>query len=56
MARGGFDLCICTDGDADRVGIIDETGRFINQLEVYALLMDYLLGTRGARRARWCAP
>jgi phosphomannomutase len=49
MSKGGFDLCICTDGDADRVGIIDETGRFINQLEVYALLMDYLLGVRGLR-------
>ena len=46
MAKGDYDLCIATDGDADRVGIIDETGRFVNQLEVYALLMDYLLGTR----------
>jgi phosphomannomutase len=46
MKKGGHDLAICTDGDADRVGIIDETGRFINQLEVYALLMDYLLGVR----------
>src|SRR5207245_34388 len=43
---GGQDLCICTDGDADRVGIIDETGRFINQLEVYALLMLYLFDVR----------
>ncbi|MFN2464630.1 MAG: phosphoglucomutase/phosphomannomutase family protein, partial [Candidatus Dormibacteria bacterium] len=47
MKQGRHDLCICTDGDADRVGIIDENGRFVNQLEVYALLMDYLLGTRG---------
>ncbi|MFN2466260.1 MAG: phosphoglucomutase/phosphomannomutase family protein [Candidatus Dormibacteria bacterium] len=47
MKQGGHDLAICTDGDADRVGIIDESGRFINQLEVYALLMDYLLGVRG---------
>ena len=47
MAKGGHDLCICTDGDADRVCIIDENGRFVNQLEVYALLMDYLLGARG---------
>ncbi|GAC1328835.1 MAG: phosphoglucomutase/phosphomannomutase family protein [Candidatus Dormibacteria bacterium] len=47
MAKGGHDLCIATDGDADRVGIIDEAGRFVNQLEVYALLMDYLLGVRG---------
>src|ERR1700716_1451749 len=44
---GGQDLCICTDGDADRVGIIDETGRFINQLQVFALLMLYLFGVRG---------
>ena len=49
MGEGDYDLCIATDGDADRVGIIDETGRFVNQLEVYALLMDYLLGIRGMR-------
>jgi phosphomannomutase len=49
MKAGGHDLCIATDGDADRVGIIDETGHFINQLEVYALLMDYLLGVRGQK-------
>src|SRR5216683_6020060 len=46
MRGGGHDLCICTDGDADRVGIIDETGRFINQLQVFALLMLYLFDIR----------
>ncbi len=49
MRSGGYDLCIATDGDADRVGIIDETGRFINQLQVYALLMRYLFEIRGWR-------
>jgi phosphomannomutase len=49
MKIGGQDLCICTDGDADRVGIIDETGRFINQLQVFALLMLYLFEARGLR-------
>jgi phosphomannomutase len=49
MRRGGFDLCIATDGDADRVGIIDETGCFVNQLQVYALLMRYLFEIRGWR-------
>ncbi len=49
MKVGTQDLCICTDGDADRVGIIDETGRFINQLQVFALLMLYLFETRGMR-------
>src|SRR2546423_7332913 len=49
MRAGGHDLCIITDGDADRVGIIDETGRFINQLQVFALLMLYLFEARGMR-------
>ena len=49
MQAGGNNLAICTDGDADRVGIIDETGRFITQLQVYALLMVYLYEVRGLR-------
>jgi phosphomannomutase len=49
VRAGSYDLCIATDGDADRVGIIDETGRFINQLQVYALLMRYLIEVRGWR-------
>jgi phosphomannomutase len=49
MAAGGFDLCIANDGDSDRVGIIDEAGRFITQLEVMALLAMYLLEKRGLR-------
>ena len=49
MKVGNQDLCICTDGDADRVGIIDEGGRFINQLQVFALLMLYLFEMRGLR-------
>ena len=49
MAGGGYDLCIANDGDADRVGIIDDTGRFVTQLEVMALLAMYLLEKRGER-------
>jgi phosphomannomutase len=49
MRKGEHDLCIATDGDADRVGIIDETGTFITQLQVYALLMLYLFEMRGWR-------
>jgi phosphomannomutase len=48
-AGRGWDLGIATDGDADRVGIVDERGTFVNQLQVYALLMDYLIGTLGRR-------
>jgi alpha-D-glucose phosphate-specific phosphoglucomutase len=49
IADGGFDAGIATDGDADRVGIVDERGVFINQLQVFALLAYYLLEVRGER-------
>jgi len=49
VARGGFDLGLLLDGDADRAGAVDEHGRFIHQLQVYALLMYYLVEHRGLR-------
>lgn len=45
------DVLVITDGDADRVGIGDEQGNFVNQLQVYALLAYYLLEIRGERGA-----
>jgi phosphomannomutase len=45
----GADVAIILDGDADRVGMGDEHGNFINQLQVYALLALYLLDVRGER-------
>ncbi|MEI6289022.1 MAG: phosphoglucomutase/phosphomannomutase family protein [Chloroflexota bacterium] len=43
------DILVITDGDADRLGIGDEKGKFVNQLRVYALLAYYLLEIRGQR-------
>jgi alpha-D-glucose phosphate-specific phosphoglucomutase len=43
------DVLLITDGDADRVGIGDENGVFVNQLQVYALLAYYLLEVRQER-------
>ena len=45
------DVGFATDGDADRIGIIDEKGRFLTQLQVFALLCLYLLEVRGERGA-----
>jgi len=45
----GADVCLIMDGDADRMGVGDEHGTFINQLQVYALLAYYLLEVRGER-------
>jgi phosphomannomutase len=46
----GVDVCLILDGDADRMGIGDENGRFINQLQVYGLMAYYLLEIRGKRQ------
>jgi phosphomannomutase len=43
------DVLIVTDGDADRLGIGDENGQFIDQLRVYGLMAYYLLEQRGLR-------
>ena len=43
------DVLIITDGDADRVGVGDENGEFIDQLRVYGLLAYYLLEVREER-------
>jgi phosphomannomutase len=45
------DVGLATDGDADRMGIIDEKGNFVTQLQVFALLCLYLLEVRGERGA-----
>ena len=45
------DVLLITDGDADRCGIGDENGEFINQLRVFGLLAYYLLEVRGLRGA-----
>jgi len=43
------DILLVTDGDADRCGVGDENGAFVNQLRVYGLLAYYLLEVRGLR-------
>ncbi len=40
---------LATDGDADRLGVIDENGTFISTSHVFALLCLYLLEVRGER-------
>ena len=47
MNEIGASLVIATDGDADRFGIVDEDGTFIQPNYIIALLFDYLVETRG---------
>ena len=45
----GASVGIALDGDADRVGIIDESGRFVTTLDTFSLLARYLLEVKGWR-------
>jgi phosphomannomutase len=45
----GADLGIATDGDADRLAAVDDTGRFLSALQITPLLADYLIRERGER-------
>jgi alpha-D-glucose phosphate-specific phosphoglucomutase len=47
MKETGAALGIATDGDADRFGIVDSDGTFIQPNYIIALLFDYLVETRG---------
>lgn len=43
VVENGYDIGIGTDGDADRIGIIDNRGVFIHPNEIMSLLYYYLL-------------
>ena len=45
------DVGIATDGDADRLGIVDEKGRYVSANEILVLLYYYLLAFRGWKGA-----
>jgi alpha-D-glucose phosphate-specific phosphoglucomutase len=47
MKKGRFDIGLAVDGDADRFGILDTDGAYINPNQVLALVLDYLCRTRG---------
>ncbi|HEU5336459.1 MAG TPA: phosphoglucomutase/phosphomannomutase family protein [Terriglobales bacterium] len=47
MRETGTHIGISTDGDADRFGIVDQDGTFLQPNYVVALLFDYLVESRG---------
>ena len=50
----GADVGIALDGDADRVGIVDENGRYFSTLEVFSLLTNHFMGRRNERGGVAC--
>jgi phosphomannomutase len=43
MRSSAYALAICNDGDADRLGILDEKGAFVSPQKIIALLALYLV-------------
>ena len=49
VPRRHADLGLATDGDADRLGVVDENGRFMTTLQTFALLCLHQLEVLGRR-------
>lgn len=47
LRKGKFDIGLAVDGDADRFGVMDPDGTYINPNQILALVLDYLCRTRG---------
>ena len=47
VVRGGYDFGIAFDGDGDRLGIIDSTGRYVSMNEIIVMLYWYLHERKG---------
>ncbi len=47
VVTGGYDLGIAMDGDGDRLGVIDPSGRYINANEILCMLYYYLVKHKG---------
>ncbi len=46
MLTGEYDVAICNDGDADRLGILDDRGEFVSPHKIISLLALYLVRER----------
>jgi phosphomannomutase/GTP:adenosylcobinamide-phosphate guanylyltransferase len=49
VREGNYDIGIAVDGDADRIAIVDEKGKFIHPNEIILLLYYYLHEVKGKK-------
>jgi len=52
-SRGDIDCGLCTDGDADRIGLYDGKGNFVDSHHIILLLVHYLVKYKG-QKAKVC--
>ncbi len=46
VAAGPYDVGLATDGDGDRIGAVDSTGRFVNPQTIFCLALRHLVEER----------
>lgn len=49
MREGKYSLCLITDGDADRIGAVDDSGHYVSSHQIFALLLKHLVEHRGRK-------
>ncbi len=49
IQAGHWGVGLATDGDADRIGAVDDQGNFVDPHRIFALVLRYLLQKRGWR-------
>ncbi|KAA6456424.1 phosphoglucomutase/phosphomannomutase family protein [Acidobacteria bacterium AB60] len=47
VVANGCHAGLCTDGDADRIGAVDEHGNFVDPHKIYSVLLDWVLRRKG---------
>lgn len=50
VPKSSFDIGIATDGDGDRIGIVDEAGNYVSPNEILLMLYHYFLKYKGVRK------
>jgi phosphomannomutase len=51
VRKSGSHVGLATDGDADRLGIVDENGQYVNTLQTLSLLLLHIYRNKGWRGA-----
>lgn len=51
VRSGGYDIGIATDGDADRIGLVDNEGTFVDSHRIFMILLKHLYEKKKKRGA-----
>ena len=49
VKEGNYDIGIASDGDADRLGLVDNEGNFVDSHKIFMIILKYLYETKNKR-------